>query len=78
MNYISHEDSLLEVHLNRIATTPERIFVELRKDDMPLASFDMKQDVFERWHPIEPAPDWVSGLVPELNDVIKNHRNVDN
>jgi len=78
MNYIPHENFLLEVHLNRIVTTPERYFVQLKKNDMPLASFDMKQDVFERWKPIEPAPGWVNGLVPELNDAIRNHRSSDN
>jgi hypothetical protein len=74
MNYIPHGRSLLEVHLNRIVTTPERYFVELKKDDVSVASFDMKNDGFDRWKPIEPAPDWVEELVAELNAVIQTHR----
>ena len=75
MNYYSTHQIPLDVHLSRIATTPERYFVELKKNDFPIASFDMKEDSMNRWKPVEPAPNWVRGLTDELSDAINKHRN---
>ena len=73
MRYIPHENMFLELHLSRIITTPERYFVELKKDDVNIAAFDMKRDGFDRWKPIAPAPAWVDDLIVELNEAIKKH-----
>lgn len=74
MKYVPHENHLLEVHLNRIAAIPEKYFVELKKDEISIASFDMRRDKFAgRWKVIEPVPQWVSSLTDDLNEAINDH-----
>jgi hypothetical protein len=74
MRYISHEDSLLEIHLKRMVTTREKYTVQLKKDDQKLVSFDMTLGSNDKWKVMQPVPVWVSRLVPELIKAIQNHR----
>jgi len=74
MKQIPYEDSLLDVYFNRIFSTSEKYFVELKRDDVPVACFDMKQDKLDRWIVVDRVPTWVRGLAPELTGAIIDHR----
>lgn len=74
MKYVCYENQLLEVHASKIEGTSEKYFVELRKDDLSLAAFDMRREKYgNRWRIIEPVPHWVNSLADDLNDAINDY-----
>ena len=73
MQLISYENSLFEVHFTKVVSPSNKFFVELRQGCAPVARFDMKQDAYERWKIVEPAPTWVRNVLPELSDAIRKY-----
>lgn len=72
--HIPHENQLLDVHFNRVASPSGKFFVEINSGNSVIASFEMQKDHFNKWKVTHPVEQWIVDYEAHLAQVIATHQ----
>jgi hypothetical protein len=72
--HIPHDNQLLDVHFNRVASPSGKYFVEVNFGDDVIASFEMQKDHFNKWKVTHPVPQWIIDYEAHFAQVIANNQ----
>lgn len=72
--HIPHENELLDVQFNRVASPSGKYFVEVNSNGKVIASFEMQKDHFNKWKVTHPVPQWIVDYEAHLAQVIATNQ----
>ena len=72
--HIPHDNQLLDVHFNRVASPSGKYFVEVNFGDDVIASFEMQKDHFNKWKVTHPVPQWIIDYEAHFAQVIATNQ----